>query len=279
MIGQNNIYNKICNLKYLPKCFLLIGNRGCEQIELINKVGSHFNLTTVFVPDLGVENIRKIIDMSYEVKLPTLYVFYEADNMSINAKNSLLKVIEEPPNDSYFMITLRQVDNTLPTIQSRAVTFTCDRYTINQLKQYYKGTKKYNSDLINLILTVCENPGDIDLLNEYNPQDFYSYVKTVIDNIDNVSISNCFKIADKINFKNDDSKYDLILFWKMFVKICCDKRYEDLYKYSIGTEITLKALRDIMRNSGINKLMRFDRWILDIRKEWLKIYDKNRSSC
>lgn len=269
MVGQIDLYNKICGLKNFPRCSLLIGDKCCEQIELINKIGRNFNLKTLYVPDLGVESIRKIIDMSYEVKSPTLYVFYRADNMSINAKNSLLKVIEEPPNNSYFMITLRQVNNTLPTIQSRAVIFTCDRYTVNELKQYYEGTKKYNGDLINLILTVCENPGDIDLLNEYNPQDFYVYVETVADNIDKVSTSNCFKIADKINFKNDDSKYDLMLFWKMFIKICCDKRYIDLYKYSIGAEITLKALRDVMRNSSINKLMRFDIWILDIRKAWL----------
>lgn len=273
MIGQNDIYNKICSLKYLPKCSLLIGDRGCDQLELINKVGSHFNLTTVFVGDLGVEQVRKIIDMSYEVKSPTLYVFYEADNMSANAKNSLLKVIEEPPNNSYFMITLQDINNTLSTIQSRAVSFYCDIYTIEQIKQYYESTKNYSGDLINLILSVCKNPGDVDLLNEYNPQDFYGYVETVINNIDKVSSSNCFKIADKINFKNDNNKYNLILFWKMFIRICCDRRFDDVYKYAIGATITSEALRDITHNGNINKLMRFDKWILDIRKRWLSIYD------
>lgn len=273
MIGQIKLYNTICRLDNLPKCSLLIGDRGCEQLGLINNIGKYFDLHTIVVDDISTESVRNIIDMAYKVQSPTLYVFYKADNMHSNAKNSLLKVTEEPPNNSYFIITLQDENNTLNTIQSRATTFHCDRYTPDQLLEYYKKHNKYNEVFENDIVAICDNIGDIDLLCEYNIQEFNDYVGTVIDNIGVVSGANCFKIANMINLKNEPNKYDLRLFWRVFANKC-NKRalgdviYNNFVMYCEGMRITLNALREL-KNPSINKQMLFDKWILDIRKEWL----------
>ncbi len=43
-----------------------------------------------------------------------------AENMNENAANALLKVLEEPPADTYFLLVVHQVSQILPTILSRS---------------------------------------------------------------------------------------------------------------------------------------------------------------
>lgn len=50
-----------------------------------------------------------------------IYLFADADNIQIPAQNSLLKVIEEPPEFVYFIFTVKSRDSFLPTILSRVI--------------------------------------------------------------------------------------------------------------------------------------------------------------
>ena len=77
------------------------------------------------------------------------------------------------------------------------------------------------------------------------------------------------KIANKINLKDDDSKYDLKLFWKGFMRICAKNLLRDIKYYAEAIKITSDALSQININ-GINKQMLFDKWLLNIRSVWME---------
>lgn len=53
-----------------------------------------------------------------------VYVFADCVNMDIRTQNTLLKLIEEPPDYAYFIFTTDEKSNFLPTVISRCVCFT-----------------------------------------------------------------------------------------------------------------------------------------------------------
>ena len=75
---------------------------------------------------IGIEEIREQLVSDVEIKPYTgpykIYIVDEAEKMTIQAQNALLKTIEEPP--AYAVILLLANNNTglLPTITSRCVT-------------------------------------------------------------------------------------------------------------------------------------------------------------
>ena len=70
-----------------------------------------------------IENIRQLIDQAalpaFEAKAK-VFLLYDAHQMLATSSNALLKLLEEPPPSTYFILMTSQVDALLPTIVSRA---------------------------------------------------------------------------------------------------------------------------------------------------------------
>lgn len=262
MIGQSNLlttFKRLVQDDKLPNFFILVGNRGSGKHLILHELSKMLNATEV---DCGtkIDDVRTLIDKAYTIKSKMLYEIFDADIMSIQAKNSLLKVAEEPPKDAYIVITLTSLENTLDTLKSRASIYQMDRYTPSEIGEY---SEKYDKKDKCLYENLCDTPGECDILYALNPQEFYDYVSKVVDNIATTSGSNVFKIADKIALKEgEQDKYDLILFWKCFNKVLFDRRFN-----MSGIAITNQYLRYVQIKS-LNKQMLFDNWILDIREKW-----------
>ena len=267
MIGQKKLLSIIDRQLFensFPRFSIIIGKRGSEKDKIGVYISKYLGANCVNTSDIKVDNIRTIIQESYKVSSITVYNITNADSMSIQAQNSLLKVTEEPPNKAYFVMALEDENNTLPTIRSRGSIYHCDEYTQEELVNYASekyGTFKYCG--------ICDTPGEIDLLHEMKEEEFYNYVEKVVDNISTVSGSNAFKIADKIALKDEDDKYDLRLFWKAFKSLCVDEMSgDDPIKYGRAIAITGDSLHELSFK-GINKTELFDIWLLNIRSEWL----------
>ena len=274
LIGQNNIKKELLKQVYnntLPRFILLVGPKGSQKQQIAEHIVSQLvNTNKIIVEDISVENIRNIINLSYTLKQSTVYIIPNVDKMSNAAKNAMLKVTEEPPNKARFILTIEDLNNTLATIKSRATIYNMELFKPEELVEYY--CKKYVGDRNVLdnseILYIAETPYEIDLLVKYNIFDFISYIHKVIDNIAAVSGANAFKISEKINLKDDDSKYDLKLFWKGFMRVCSQNLLTDVQYYANAIKITSDAMSKI-NITGINKQMLFDKWLLEIREVWM----------
>lgn len=74
-----------------------------------------------------VEDIRRVIGGAYILPNEAerkVFLLEEAQNMSVQAQNALLKVLEEPPAYVVFILTCEAASQLLYTIQSRAAVFT-----------------------------------------------------------------------------------------------------------------------------------------------------------
>lgn len=65
-----------------------------------------------------------------------VYVFRDTDNMGIPAQNALLKLLEEPPSNVFFLLTCVSVGALLPTVKSRAQVFSLVRVSVSGAVEY-----------------------------------------------------------------------------------------------------------------------------------------------
>jgi len=278
MIGQVTLQNRVRNLKEakrFPHFAIFVGERGSGRMTFIKE-----NFKGIFLEDVKVDSIRNMIQMAYKM-YDQVFVIPYADNMSNAARNALLKVVEECPNNNYFIMILEDENNTLETIRSRGTVFHMDRYTPDEIEEYYRKrfclsetTIELERKELSIVRDLCETPGDVESIMKYDATNFYDYVQLVVDNIAEVSTANAFKIPSKVALKDDAEGYDLRLFWKAFIQICMsnvmkhDRTSKEILKYGEAVRITGNCLQQL-RIRGINKQMLIDTWVLEIRNIWM----------
>ena len=66
------------------------------------------------------------------------YIFDGADKLTVQAQNSLLKVIEEPPADVYIFLLCEDHSSMIKTVRSRVQEIPTEKFTPERLKDYFK---------------------------------------------------------------------------------------------------------------------------------------------
>lgn len=285
MIGQKEVLKQIDNLieKGFPRFIVITGQKGQGKTELAKYISKKLGYPLVEF-EIKIDEIREMIEMSYKQTEPIIYLIQNADKMSLGAKNSLLKVIEEPPNNAYFIMELQQMENTLETIKSRCQEIKMEGYTeeeldymIDSLQPLYRITQKEKM----ILGRSAQNYYQLKKMLDYGVWSFYDYVDKVYNNIYKVQSANSFKIAEKIDLKDTGEGYDLEMFWNMYIYRCIGELFDlmaipgteerwaeaDIVGKCISITENYKQKLNI---NGINKQSLVDMWILDIRKEWLK---------
>ena len=265
MIGQKNLLNKIDTMiSSYPKFSIIVGPKNSGKKTIVKYICNKLNLPIINF-GTSIDEVRNVIDMSYEQIKPICYVCSDADLMSIGAKNALLKVTEEPPNNAYFMLTLQSMSNTLETIQSRGTVLNLDNYTSEELIEYRK-LRKYKDKCDDVITNVCSNIGEVDELFSYDVSKFYSFAETVAFQVSIPTSGNIFKIPKALKTKDTDKDgYDPVLLFKavrnLYIKRALESKNN---RYLWASVITSECLRDLALNT-VNKVGTIDKWIMDVR--------------
>lgn len=266
IIGQVSLLSKIDKLiESFPKFSIIVGSKGSGKKTIAKYICERLNLPIIKV-GTKIDDIREMIDLSYEQFEPMCYLIADADNMSIGAKNSLLKITEEPPKNAYFIMTLESMSNTLETIQSRGTVLPLDNYSKEELIQY-REMRKYSNSFDDLIIDSCSSTGDVDELFCYDIPSFKALVNNIIDYIHGVPVCNTFKIPKSIKTKADDKEgFNSILLLNAvrngYIKRGIQTRNPNYLRAAL---ITSQYIRDL-RLGNVNKIGTMDMWIMDIRK-------------
>lgn len=146
------------------------GNSPCNECaacRYFDSFGTHPELTTVRLTDkasIGVEDIRKMSDGVYTapyIGAKKVYVIENAEKMTAQAQNALLKIIEEPPEYVVFFLLTSNRYAMLQTVISRCRVLNMSRYSETALKNIaLEHNSQLSHDEINVLLHRCQGlPG------------------------------------------------------------------------------------------------------------------------
>ena len=137
--------------------WMLCGPRGIGKATLAYKIAKQVygNVGDFFIIDLAhnldekgnikadaklisVKTVRNMIDrmqMSSMSGKWRVVLIDAVDELSVAAENAILKLLEEPPQQTLFLLVTHQLSNVLPTVRSRARVEKMHPLTISQLRE------------------------------------------------------------------------------------------------------------------------------------------------
>lgn len=113
---------------------------SCKQVESGNQPDIKWITHEKSKTSLGVDEIREQLNGDIQVKPYSgkykIYIIEDAEKMTQQAQNALLKTIEEPPAYGIILLLTNSMDALLPTIKSRCVTLNVKPATFGQTTEF-----------------------------------------------------------------------------------------------------------------------------------------------
>jgi len=105
--------------KPLLKGHILITSSIEEEIERLENELKPFRVVSFFEENFKIEHAKLVTQEAYISESACKYIIIAAIEFTTVAQNSLLKLLEEPPNNIEFIIISPTKSNLLPTVRSR----------------------------------------------------------------------------------------------------------------------------------------------------------------
>ena len=251
-IGQDLILNKINTLtfKNCPQSLMLVGPMGCGKHTVANFISDKLKLKLIPIEDQLNINTFDTIRLCPNSAIYTI----ESNKITTKEESSILKFLEEPPENSKILIYCTNKNKVLPTILNRCVQWDFLPYTKEQLSLF-------TSDKI--CLELAKTPGQC---LEYSAQDLIGmldFSNLILDKVKDANFSNILTIPNKIDFDNNSVNYPI----DIFLKVLC---YSAESKYC-ANQITIEEV-DLVRNlvndstiTNINKKHLFEHFLSELK--------------
>ena len=238
IIGNNNIKNELIHTVELNKkshSYLFLGTAGIGKKEIAKefakmilclnekKYCNHCKSCIEFdsnnnpdfqmvEPDgnsIKIEQIRQMQRKIIEAPIISqnkVYIINDADLMTIEAQNCLLKTLEEPPEFVTIILIGSNENNFLSTIKSRCTIIKFQDIENSQIKDYLEN--KYDIKVSDNLLEIFGGSiGKAEKLKD--KQELYNSIIEIIENIENLDIIDLFKRADVI-YKSQEEKNSIL---------------------------------------------------------------------
>lgn len=148
---------------------------------------------------LKIEQIRNLQARIVEKPITSrrkVYVIDDADLMSEESQNCLLKTLEEPPEYAVIILIVSNESRILPTIKSRCVIIKFQPLTSKEIKQV---KPELSDDLIQLLEGSLLNAENIDQKKEQ-----YAQLSNLVNVLENKQLVEVFNSADLLYKGKDD---------------------------------------------------------------------------
>ena len=158
---------------------------------------------------IKIEQIRYMQEKIAEKPIQSnrkIYILKDADTMTKEAQNSLLKTLEEPPTYAIIILIASNESKLLNTIKSRCIILPFQPIEKEELKNYMKA--QYAIELSESELSVCAGSlGKAQTMQNLLPQ--YRQLEEAIQNLEQQSMLDTFKKAEFL-YKEKENILDLL---------------------------------------------------------------------
>jgi len=182
----------------------LIINKDNKSYKLLQN-NTHPNFYLIDLIDekknIDIAQIRQMIlytNKSSFNDMPRFVLIDNIENLNINSVNALLKIVEEP-NDNIFFILIHNCEKKiLPTLKSRCLTFKINFSFDNSIKILNLLIDKNIFDLINIdLLSYYNSPGELINLLNFADEKKIDLKNSSLSNILNLLIDNSYYKKNK----------------------------------------------------------------------------------
>lgn len=222
------------------------GKEPCMQCHACKQVlsGNHPDLIYVThekPASMGVDDIREQINDTIMVRPYSsqykIYIVDEAEKMTVQAQNALLKTIEEPPAYAVIMLLTTNPDAFLPTILSRCVQLKLKPLKDSVVKEYLE-EKLHVKDIQAEIYSAFARGNLGKAIHLAQSEDFkmmYEEILTLLKEIKEMDISQLLDVIRKLKDNNTDIK-ECLNFMQMW--------YRDILMYKTTKDLNLLIFKD-----------------------------------
>lgn len=251
--GKYTIAKIVAKILQCPNGFC----RACKDCDLIKK---ETHPDTICIRDKGdsikIDEVRELIrttNLTHNGKY-RIIIIENIERMPIEAQNSFLKTLEEPPDGTIFLLTTNQLDQVLLTIQSRVRHYNFSTIDDAELTEYIEkkfGQRPDTEEIVNiaqgrpgLAISLIEKPE-----NFTHQKNLYHQIEKFLKKND---LSQKFLFIDEIEKDPDEVELFLDAFTRYLRKI--------IFEYSHMPDHPLKsrfALSDIVNMFDVLEKTRY----------------------
>lgn len=180
-VGKNTVAKKLAGI-------LQCSNDFCHACQICLQVEKGCHLDTIEMIDdkesIKIDDVRKIIERCNMTRQANYKIFLiqTIERMTVDAANSFLKMLEEPPERTIFILTTNNIRAVLPTIISRVrvVNFAAVSagYLEKKLRDIYPD---HDEDIIKKVslFSLGKTGKAVNLME--NPEELANYIKVYND--------------------------------------------------------------------------------------------------
>ena len=188
--------------KYCNKC------KSCIEFDSNNN--PDFQLIEPEGVSLKIDQIRQMQKKIIEAPIISekkVYIIDDADLMTTEAQNCLLKTLEEPPEFVTIILIGSRENNFLSTIKSRCTIIKFQDIENEKIKQYLSQNYGISDISENMLEVFSGSIGKAEQLK--SKQELYNNIIEIIENIKILDIIDILKKADII-YKSQDEKNEIL---------------------------------------------------------------------
>lgn len=257
-----NDFKKLANNERLSHAYLFFGEpqvgkflfAQCLVNFLENKIfgvpTSFLNETLFIVPDekgiIGIDAVRSLKHFLYQKPLASkrrTAIIRDAENLTSEAQNAVLKILEEPPFSSLIIFIANDCENLAPPVLSRLQRIYFNRMASAQIEKFL--TEEHGLSREEAKKTAAESfgrPGRaIDLLGNKN----FENIKNLVKKFQRLNTLKERRYFIKENFINKEEQFDDYLIDKFFEFLIIELRR--------GCFKNIQALREVLKRLTLIK--------------------------
>ena len=220
---------------------------------------------------LKIEQIREMQNKIIEkpiISHKKVYLINDADLMTKEAQNCLLKTLEEPPEYIVIILIVNNESKMLTTIKSRCMKLQFQKISDNEIENYLKNNFSMENVSRN-ILKLCDGSiGKCIQVKEKN--DEYNKVENIMKNMNN-TLTAMLKQSE-IMYKNKDNIMDYLEYMNVMLYNFAKENVNNL-KYINSIKLVEETKQRL--NANANYDMTIDRLLFNM---WEEINEKNNWS-
>lgn len=252
-IGKNGIGKFLFAKEFANKFLCTNTDKPCNKckscLQFQNNNNMDFQVIDVIDKSIKVEQIREFISGMYEKPIladKKFYIINNADKMTVQAQNALLKILEEPPRYVIIVLVVENENAILNTIKSRCLKMFFDSIEEQQLRNYLESKEINTSE--EMMNVYCGSIGKaISLIGK---EESYIRIKEILDNMENIPLTQVIK-RGKFIYEAKDEVENLL----EHINILLYEKLSKDIKYISCIEKVNKTIENLRYNSNTEMLI------------------------